>query len=47
MDIITDRYLKEVDVGENDKFFSQWNKYVFDNLNIDNIMMVEASNKSE
>lgn len=45
MDNLTNRYLKEVNVGENDKFFRQWNKYVFDNLSIDNIKMVEESNK--
>ena len=45
MDNITNKYLKEVDLGENEKFFRQWNKYVFDNLSIDNIKMVEESNK--
>ena len=45
MDIITNRYLKEVNVGDNDKLFRQWNKYVFDNLSIDNIKMVEESKK--
>lgn len=45
MDNIANKYLKEVNLGENDKFFRQWNKYVFDNLSIDNIKMVEESNK--
>jgi hypothetical protein len=45
MNNITNKYLKEVDLGENEKFFRQWNKYVFDNLNIDNIKMVKETNK--
>ena len=47
MDILTKRYLKEVKLGENKKLFNKWNQYVLESLNIDNIKMVEETNKDK
>jgi hypothetical protein len=41
MDQITLKYLNEVEVGKNEKTLQSWNKYVIDNLNIDNLKLFE------
>lgn len=42
---ISDKFFKEVNVGENEKMLKKWNDYVFEKLNIDNMKMVENSEK--
>ncbi len=39
MNSVTSQYIKEVDIGENSKYFEKWNKYVYNILGIDNIKL--------
>jgi hypothetical protein len=39
IDNITKRYLKEVQLGKNEKELRQWNQYVIKNLGIDNMKL--------
>ena len=41
--IITRRYLKDVQLGKNEKSLHAWNEYVIKNLNIDNIALFPHS----
>ena len=41
IDNITKRYLKEVQLGKNNKELQRWNQYVIQNLNIDNIKIFQ------
>ena len=43
----TQLYMKEVKLGENYISLKKWNKYVFENLEIDNIQLVINSNKDQ
>ncbi|MFZ4402178.1 MAG: carboxypeptidase-like regulatory domain-containing protein [Bacteroidales bacterium] len=45
LNTISEKYIKEVNVGENEKMLKKWNDYVFDKLDIDNMKMVENSVK--
>ena len=44
---ISEKYFKEVDVGENEKMLKKWNDYVLLNLNIDNMKLVENTEKDK
>ena len=44
---ISEKYFKEVDVGENEKMLKKWNDYVLLNLNIDNMKLVESTEKDK
>lgn len=46
LNTISEKYIKEVNVGENEKMLKKWNDYVFDKLDIDNMKMVENSVKN-
>lgn len=39
MNSVTSQYIKDVDIGENSKYFEKWNKYVYNILGIDNIKL--------
>ena len=43
--MVTRRYLKEVQMGKNEKLLRTWNEYVKENLNIDNIAIFPDSIK--
>ncbi|NVO19600.1 MAG: carboxypeptidase-like regulatory domain-containing protein [Bacteroidetes bacterium] len=43
MDKITTLYLKEVQMGKNEKALSEWNSYIIENLGIDNLKLFPAS----
>ena len=43
LNTISEKYIKEVNVGENEKSLRKWNDYVFEKLGIDNMKMVENS----
>ncbi len=45
MNTISEKYIKEVSVGENEKMLKKWNDYVLEKLNIDNMKLVENSEK--
>jgi hypothetical protein len=45
--VVSEKYIKEVDVGENEKMLKKWNDYVLEKLNIDNMKLVENSNKTK
>jgi len=45
LNTISEKYMKEVNVGENEKMLKKWNDYVFEKLDIDNMKMVENSVK--
>ena len=47
IDNVTHRYLKEVKLGANEKELEQWNQYVINNLNIDNIKIFQESNNDK
>ena len=47
LDEISEKYFKEVDVGENEKMLKIWNDYVLKELNIDNMKLVENTNVSK
>ncbi len=47
METTTKLYFYEVNLGDNDKMFRKWNQYVFDNLGLDNIKMVEETIKNK
>ena len=38
--LITNKYIEEVQLGKNNKEFEKWNKYIFDNLGIDNLKLI-------
>ena len=44
MEAITRRYLKEVELGKNEKSLRVWNDYVIKNLNIDNMALFPLTN---
>jgi hypothetical protein len=46
-DNITQIYLKEVALGKNDKALHKWNKYILENLNIDNLKLFPDSNNGK
>jgi CarboxypepD_reg-like domain len=43
IDRITQRYLKEVQLGKKERELAEWNKYVLKNLNIDNLHLFRLS----
>jgi len=45
LNTFSENYIKEVNVGENEKMLKKWNDYVFEKLDIDNMKMVENSVK--
>jgi len=45
LNTISEKYCKEVNVGENEKMLKKWNDYVLEKLEIDNMKMVENSVK--
>jgi hypothetical protein len=47
IDIITKRYLKEVNLGINSRALSNWNLYVADNLKIDNFKIFQQNSNSK
>lgn len=47
MDKITKKYLKEVNLGKNMEQLKKWNKYVIDELNIDNIGLIKETIKAK
>ena len=47
LNVVSEKYIKEVDVGENEKMMKKWNDYVLEKLNIDNMKLVENSNKTK
>ncbi|OYT11375.1 MAG: hypothetical protein B6I18_04350 [Bacteroidetes bacterium 4572_112] len=38
--LITNKYIEEVQLGKNNKEFEKWNKFIFDNLGIDNLKLI-------
>lgn len=47
LDVISEKYFNEVDVGENEKMLKKWNDYVLKELNIDNMKLVDNTNESK
>jgi hypothetical protein len=46
MDNITKRYLKDVEIGENEKQMKKWNDYVKEHLGIDNVTMYRKAEEN-
>lgn len=44
---ITKQFVQETDRGRDDKFIKKWNKYVLENLGIDNLKLVQNTEKRE
>ncbi|MEJ2595914.1 MAG: carboxypeptidase-like regulatory domain-containing protein [bacterium] len=47
LDNKTAQFLKEIDLGENEKELKKWNQYVYDNLGIDNIELINNTYKHQ
>ena len=47
MDNKTTQFLKEVDLGENRRELDKWNQYIYDNLGIDNVELINNANRQE
>lgn len=47
MEKITKQFVKETDRGRDNKYIKKWNKYVLNNLGIDNLQLVKNTEKSK
>lgn len=47
MNKITKQFVVETDRGRDDKSLKKWNKYVLENLGIDNLKLVKNTEKSK
>ncbi len=47
MEKITKQFVMETDRGRDDKFIKKWNKYVLENLGIDNLELIKNTEKSK